>query len=206
MRRLPCIGLIASGLMFAVPGARGGELAGDISAVLHDKLLARADESVEIVRPGRDPGASSIVYRHDSDQPMIPASNLKVVTTSAALDRLGPDFKFQTKLVEHDGDLILIGDGGPDVRRRGAAQPHGLGRDDGLQQLGRGAEDDQAAGGEEHRRRRQHFRSYLRPPALAGGPDSEAVHGRRGGAEPERQLHRRVRPAPPSRENRCGMC
>ena len=111
MRRLLCTASIA---LFTFAGAaHAGELSADISTVLHDKLLAHADESVEIVRLGATPGSGSILYRHDSDQPMIPASNLKVVTTSAALDRLGPDFKFQTKLVEHNGDLILIGDGDP---------------------------------------------------------------------------------------------
>ena len=43
----------------------------------------------------------------------MPASNLKVVTTSAALDRLGADFKFRTLLVRRGNDLVLVGDGDP---------------------------------------------------------------------------------------------
>jgi D-alanyl-D-alanine carboxypeptidase/D-alanyl-D-alanine-endopeptidase (penicillin-binding protein 4) len=93
--------------------ARAADLDGEISTVLHDKLLAKAEESIEIVRLGNVPADGKLLFRHNSDIPLIPASNLKVITTSAALDRLGPDFKFRTQLVWHDNDLILIGDGDP---------------------------------------------------------------------------------------------
>ena len=99
--------------LLLAPSITYADLAGDISNVLHDKLLSRAQESVEIVRLPAGGGSPTIVYRHDAESPRIPASNLKVITTSAALDRLGPNFKFQTKLVFHNGDLILVGDGDP---------------------------------------------------------------------------------------------
>src|SRR5947208_15555542 len=89
------------------------ELASDINNVLHDKLLSRAEESVVITRLGTTINDGRVIYKHNSDIPLIPASNLKVITTSAALDRLGPDFKFRTQLVWHAKDLILIGDGDP---------------------------------------------------------------------------------------------
>ena len=38
---------------------------------------------------------------------------MKIATTSAALDKLGPDFRFRTLLILHDGDVILVGDGDP---------------------------------------------------------------------------------------------
>src|SRR5258705_7497939 len=43
----------------------------------------------------------------------MPASNMKVLTTSAALNALGADFKFKTMLVQRGDDLVLIGDGDP---------------------------------------------------------------------------------------------
>jgi serine-type D-Ala-D-Ala carboxypeptidase/endopeptidase (penicillin-binding protein 4) len=89
------------------------EIDAQISAVLHDRLLNRAEESIEIIRLGSTPADGKLLYRHNSDIPLVPASNLKVLTTSAALDRLGPDFKFRTQLVLHNGNLILIGDGDP---------------------------------------------------------------------------------------------
>jgi serine-type D-Ala-D-Ala carboxypeptidase/endopeptidase (penicillin-binding protein 4) len=67
----------------------------------------------------------------DPDRPLAPASNLKLVTSAAALHHLGPDFRFATYLLARGpvrggalhGDLILYGTGDPtfaDVPRRGA--------------------------------------------------------------------------------------
>jgi D-alanyl-D-alanine carboxypeptidase/D-alanyl-D-alanine-endopeptidase (penicillin-binding protein 4) len=84
-----------------------------VNSILHDKSLAKAETGIEIVQLGSSIANSRVLYRHNSDIPLTPASNLKVLTTSAALDRLGADFKFRTQLVYHNGDLILIGDGDP---------------------------------------------------------------------------------------------
>ena len=54
-----------------------------------------------------------MLYRHNSDIPLVPASNLKLITTSAFLDRFGGDFKFRTVLAQRGDDLLLIGDGDP---------------------------------------------------------------------------------------------
>ena len=89
------------------------ELADEINAVLADKLLVKAKVGVEFVRLGKTLADSEIYYQHNSTLPLIPASNLKVVTTSAALDHLGGDFRFRTLLVKHGDDLIIIGDGDP---------------------------------------------------------------------------------------------
>jgi len=90
-----------------------GDLARDITAVLQDKSLSKADVGIEVIRLGSSPSDAKVVFRHDSDIPFTPASNLKVITTSAFLDRLGSDFKFRTTLVFHNGDLHLWGDGDP---------------------------------------------------------------------------------------------
>ncbi len=44
---------------------------------------------------------------------MIPASNLKVVTTGAALHELGRDFQFETRLIRDGDTYVLVGDGDP---------------------------------------------------------------------------------------------
>ncbi|MGE4587146.1 MAG: D-alanyl-D-alanine carboxypeptidase/D-alanyl-D-alanine-endopeptidase [Mangrovibacterium sp.] len=56
-----------------------------------------------------------------AQQSLIPASTLKLITTAAALEMLGPDYRFQTRLafrgqLSNDslkGDLIIIGGGDP---------------------------------------------------------------------------------------------
>lgn len=67
-----------------------------------------------------DPDADRILVEVNPDKAFLPASVLKVVTTSAALEKLGPDFQFRTGVytngaVEPDGtvtrDLILVGRG-----------------------------------------------------------------------------------------------
>jgi serine-type D-Ala-D-Ala carboxypeptidase/endopeptidase (penicillin-binding protein 4) len=108
--------LLASAFLICLPTAFStahADLATDVDSVLHDRLLDRAVAGVDIVRLGKSADNSVTLYTSNSTRPLVPASNLKVVTTSAALEMLGPDFKFQTRLVCHDGDLILIGDGDP---------------------------------------------------------------------------------------------
>jgi D-alanyl-D-alanine carboxypeptidase/D-alanyl-D-alanine-endopeptidase (penicillin-binding protein 4) len=87
------------------------DLNADVRAVLRDPFLAKAQYSVKLVRLSGD-HAVTLFEDHAAD-PMVPASNLKLITTSAAMQRLGADFKFRTVLVQHDGDLYLIGDGDP---------------------------------------------------------------------------------------------
>src|SRR5579864_5510344 len=40
-----------------------------------------------------------ILYQRNQDELLVPASNLKLFTAYAALDKLGPQFKFQTQLL-----------------------------------------------------------------------------------------------------------
>ena len=70
--------------------------------------------------------------RHDTllalnpDRPMVPASNMKLLSTAAALHFLGPDYRYRTFLLADgpvlegslDGDLILYGTGDPTFSER----------------------------------------------------------------------------------------
>ncbi|TGV10062.1 D-alanyl-D-alanine carboxypeptidase/D-alanyl-D-alanine-endopeptidase, partial [Mesorhizobium sp. M00.F.Ca.ET.186.01.1.1] len=75
------------------------------------------------------------LYRHNAERNYIPASNMKLFTTVAALDKLGPDYQWRTDVflqgkVNADGvlagDLVLKGNGDPtlmpaDLQRLAAA-------------------------------------------------------------------------------------
>lgn len=83
-----------------------------------DSLLKHASVSVFI----EDTQTGEIIYDHDSEEGIIPASVLKLYTTAAALELLGPDYSFSTVLAysghinnrgELDGDLIIKGGGDP---------------------------------------------------------------------------------------------
>ncbi len=70
-----------------------------------------------------------------ADASLIPASNMKLVTAAAALDKLGPDFAFTTELrllaTEAGGDtLAVIGDGDPGFGDPRLLEAHRLGVED----------------------------------------------------------------------------
>src|SRR4051812_12215933 len=95
-------------LLIAAPAGLA-DLQKDIQTVLADDLLKSASVGIAIASmpEGRE------LYRHNEHQLLMPASNMKILTTSAALNLLGADFKFRTMLVQRGDDLVLIGDGDP---------------------------------------------------------------------------------------------
>ena len=98
------------------PLAARADLHGDIEAVLADKLLQKGTVAIEVIRLGDKAAADEVEFSHNAQTPLIPASNLKLVTTAAALEKLGPNFKFKTELrMTPERDLVLIGDGDPSL-------------------------------------------------------------------------------------------
>jgi D-alanyl-D-alanine carboxypeptidase/D-alanyl-D-alanine-endopeptidase (penicillin-binding protein 4) len=86
--------------------------------------VAAARSCAEAVQDGR------VVYADHPGLPVLPASNMKLLTATAVLDRLGPSYKFTTSLealarpvdgVVH-GDLYLVGGGDPLLRLPGYAR------------------------------------------------------------------------------------
>jgi D-alanyl-D-alanine carboxypeptidase/D-alanyl-D-alanine-endopeptidase (penicillin-binding protein 4) len=89
------------------------DLASDIQAVLNTPQLKNTIVGIDIIRIGKTEADSGEIYQHEAKTLLLPASNLKLTTTSAALDRFGADFNFQTSLYLHNDDLVLVGDGDP---------------------------------------------------------------------------------------------
>jgi D-alanyl-D-alanine carboxypeptidase/D-alanyl-D-alanine-endopeptidase (penicillin-binding protein 4) len=66
------------------------------------------------------------LFALEPDEPLAPASNLKLLTTAAALRILGPDYRFRTYLLTDgpivdgklEGDLVLYGTGDPGISGR----------------------------------------------------------------------------------------
>ena len=100
-------------LPFLFTGTARADLNSDIRGLVQDKAFAKSEIGVEVLRLGDKPGDSVALFKHNSDIPLMPASNLKLVTTPAVLEKLGPTFKFRTVLAKRGDDLILIGDGDP---------------------------------------------------------------------------------------------
>jgi len=66
------------------------------------------------------------LFALEADEPLVPASNLKLLTTAAALRILGPEYRFRTYLLSDgdvvdgvlEGDLVLYGTGDPGISDR----------------------------------------------------------------------------------------
>ncbi len=98
------------------------ELQSRIAALLDDPKFASARWGV-LIKAGRD----RIVFERDAGKAFMPASNMKLYTTAAALDAFGPEFKIKTSVYATKsvgkggslrGDLIFYGRGDPNLSPR----------------------------------------------------------------------------------------
>jgi serine-type D-Ala-D-Ala carboxypeptidase/endopeptidase (penicillin-binding protein 4) len=89
--------------------AVSANLTARVNAVIGRKSCKNVDIALQIV----DASTGRCVYRRNADKLMIPASNMKILTSAAAIDSLGPDYKFTTKVGLAGSNLIIIGAGDP---------------------------------------------------------------------------------------------
>lgn len=128
MRRLvlPLL-LAAAGCTPAVraapaPGPAPAPLAAALDSVFADTAFRRASWGVLV----RDPRTGETLYRQGAERMLVPASNMKVVTGAAALEALGPDWRFRTTVAAGGpvqggvlrGDLVVRGGGDPTIGAR----------------------------------------------------------------------------------------
>jgi D-alanyl-D-alanine carboxypeptidase/D-alanyl-D-alanine-endopeptidase (penicillin-binding protein 4) len=98
-----------------------GSLRSDIEAILR---AAWRSSRWSVLAVSLDRGDT--LFAENPDAALAPASNLKLLTTAAAIQRLGPDFRYQTFLLgagavrngQLQGDLILYGTGDPGISSR----------------------------------------------------------------------------------------
>jgi serine-type D-Ala-D-Ala carboxypeptidase/endopeptidase (penicillin-binding protein 4) len=57
--------------------------------------------------------SGQVIYEKNADEPLAPASNMKLVTTAVTLDLLGAEHKLQTRLARSGDTLVLVGGGDP---------------------------------------------------------------------------------------------
>jgi serine-type D-Ala-D-Ala carboxypeptidase/endopeptidase (penicillin-binding protein 4) len=67
-------------------------------------------------------GTGKVLYAHNATRGYIPASTMKLLTSTAALSILGPDHTFKTSAVSPKrGQIILVGGGDPYLARKGGS-------------------------------------------------------------------------------------
>ena len=103
------------------------ELKAEIDSLTSEPVFRNAQWGVLIVNPR----TGDTLYSKNAGKLFMPASNMKIITSAAALTLLGPDFRYRTTFLSDgevrdsllDGDLLVIGRGDPTVsdRMRGTA-------------------------------------------------------------------------------------
>lgn len=112
--------MVAAGPSPAPPTTSVADLRTDLSSLL--ERYRDADWGVLVVSLDR----GDTLFSVGASTPMTPASNIKLLTTAAALAELGPDFRFRTYLLTQgrveagvlQGDLVLYGTGDPGISDR----------------------------------------------------------------------------------------
>ena len=80
-----------------------------IDAIVSQRSQRKVQFSIHIVKA--DSGRT--VYSHKARELMIPASNMKIIVTAAALKYLGPDYEYKTRVGLCGDTLVVIGSGDP---------------------------------------------------------------------------------------------
>ncbi|MBM4182701.1 MAG: D-alanyl-D-alanine carboxypeptidase/D-alanyl-D-alanine-endopeptidase [Gemmatimonadetes bacterium] len=119
--------LTAAALLMLTPAAGVGaqeiaELQTRLAAAIGPTTWRGASWGVVV----RSLDTGDTLFALDPDAPLAPASNLKLLTTAAALRILGPDYRFRTYLMTDgevvdgvlEGDLVLYGTGDPGISDR----------------------------------------------------------------------------------------
>lgn len=86
-----------------------GDLQGEVEVLIKRARLTGSVVAVSV----HDAGSGDELVAFNADRPMIPASNMKLITSGAALHVLGPGFSFETRLLRDGQRLIVVGDGDP---------------------------------------------------------------------------------------------
>jgi len=101
--------LVPALLGFLLPSLAAADLANRIDAILARPANRKAAFAVHIV----EASTGRTAYDHDARELMIPASNMKLITTAAALHYLGADFEYKTKVGLRGNTIVVIGSGDP---------------------------------------------------------------------------------------------
>jgi len=101
--------LVAAVFSICLGSFARADLAKRINGIISRSLQQKVRFSLHIIKAD----SGSTVYEHNARELMIPASNMKIITSAAALKYLGPDYEYKTKIGLCDGTLVVIGSGDP---------------------------------------------------------------------------------------------
>ena len=115
---------VSFALFLVLSALHAQSLHAEIDALLHVEWLRYGYCGVVV----RDLQTGETLYTRDAERVLIPASNMKLLVSAAALHRLGPEYRFRTRVWMRGtllpdgtlrGDLILQGLGDASLEMRG---------------------------------------------------------------------------------------
>jgi D-alanyl-D-alanine carboxypeptidase/D-alanyl-D-alanine-endopeptidase (penicillin-binding protein 4) len=91
------------------------DLAARLDQLADSPIAARASLGIHVL----DLKTGQTLYARNENRFFLPASNMKIFTGALALEKLGPNYRFTTRLVrDAAGNLVLIGGGDPSLSGR----------------------------------------------------------------------------------------
>ncbi|MEJ2109228.1 MAG: D-alanyl-D-alanine carboxypeptidase/D-alanyl-D-alanine-endopeptidase [Acidobacteriota bacterium] len=128
MASFPILCLFAAWISVSVPFSHADEIPGnetlerlrlDLDRIFTEDKFEGSNWGVQVFSLDRE----TCLYERNPNLLLIPASNMKIVTSAVALMRLGPDYRFRTLLLTDgdivdgvlDGNLIVVGYGDPSI-------------------------------------------------------------------------------------------
>jgi D-alanyl-D-alanine carboxypeptidase/D-alanyl-D-alanine-endopeptidase (penicillin-binding protein 4) len=85
------------------------ELTKRIDGIINQSSQKKVQYSIHIVKAN----SGETVYSHNAKEAMVPASNMKLIVSAAALKYLGPDYEFKTEVGLCGDTLVIKGGGDP---------------------------------------------------------------------------------------------
>jgi D-alanyl-D-alanine carboxypeptidase/D-alanyl-D-alanine-endopeptidase (penicillin-binding protein 4) len=111
--------VVGQGTAFAAEKPAGAATASRALDSADEQIAKNLDARIQDTRLGGstlggvvvDAKSGQEVWGHDAATTLMPASNMKLATSTAALTVLGPDHRFTTRVFYGDGALTLVGGG-----------------------------------------------------------------------------------------------
>jgi D-alanyl-D-alanine carboxypeptidase/D-alanyl-D-alanine-endopeptidase (penicillin-binding protein 4) len=101
--------LITTLLVALLAGTAPADLAKRINGIIAQKSQSKVKFSIHVI----EARSGKTVYSRNAAKPLVPASNMKIIVTAAALKYLGPDYRYKTRVGLCGDTLAIIGAGDP---------------------------------------------------------------------------------------------
>ncbi len=125
MRRYARFIIICLLLLTTVTHVASASLTSRINSIVSRKSQKKVNFGIKII----DARTGKSLYSHNADKPLIPASNMKLIVSAAAVKELGANYQFTTQVGLLGDTLVIIGHGDPLLGDAQTLAKHNLPKD-----------------------------------------------------------------------------